>query len=561
MVKWPKQILILLIILILTILVYLPVLNSGFVNLDDNGFIYENIDVVSGGFHSITHFFTKFYVGHYLPLTMLSFKLDHFLFGLNAQGFHIVNLILHLFNIILVYILMQKLIREKQISLIITALFALHPMHVESVAWISERKDVLYTFFLLLSLIYYVRYISDNCSRKCFYISLITFFLALLSKSAAVIMPFLLILIDFVLKRGFNKRVVFEKIPFFAMSVFFALLTLHSQAVGGKGSEVFARFGGTDKLIFAFYAFGFYIVKIISPVHLSAYHPFPDIGSGNLPHGFYLIILISVVFLALMIWLIYRSIKFKSFDPILFGMLFYLFTILLYIYLPVGRVIVAERFSYLSYIGLFFILAFIINRIIQLKLSLYFNRSIQIILVLIILLFSFLTYERSKIWQNGVSLWKNVLSEYPTDPFVNKSMADAFVMYKNYDRALDYYKKAITYDSSFAEAYYNMGIMNLKNDHIFQAIVDFSKAVEIDPGLIFGYINRGNAKTQLKDYDGAIADFTLAINKNPSKAEAYVNRGSAYFLLNRKNQACYDWLIASNLGNAQAQEMLLNYCK
>lgn len=561
MIKWPKQILILLIILILTILVYSPVLKAGFVNLDDNGYIYENSDIISGGYYSLVHFFTKFYVGHYLPVTMISFKIDHFLFGLNAQGYHIVNLILHLLNTILVYILMLKLFREKQIILIITALFALHPMHVESVAWISERKDVLYTFFLLLSLIYYERYISGNRSLKCLYISIIIFFIALLSKSAAVILPFLLILIDLITKRKFNKRVLFEKIPFFAISIFFAILTIYSQDVGGKGSEVFARFSGIDRLLFAFYAFGFYIVKMINPVHLSAYHPFPAIQNGNLPDVFYLSIFVSIVFLLLLIWLIYRSFKLKHFKPILFGMLFYLITISLYLYLPVGRVIVAERFSYLSYIGLFFIFALLVSWLRTFYESQFILRSIQIIVVIIALLFSFITYQQSLVWQNGISLWKNVLIKYPNDPVANKSMADAFVIYKNYDRALVYFKKAIACDSSFAEAYYNMGNMNLKNDHIFQAIIDFSKAVELNPGLVDGYITRGNAKAQLKDFNGAIADYSLAIKRNPSKTEAYINRGSTWFLLNKTKQACSDWQIAANLGSPQAKDMLLGYCK
>jgi protein O-mannosyl-transferase len=561
MIKLSRQIWVLLIILILTILVYSPVLNAGFVNLDDNGYIYSNPDVVSGGFQSLTHFFSNFYVGHYLPLTMLSFKIDHVLFGLNAHGYHIVNLILHLINTILVFLLIQKLFREKQITLIITALFALHPMHVESVAWISERKDVLYSFFLILSLIYYLKYIMENNNPKYYYVSIITFVLALLSKSAAVVLPLILILTDFAINRKFEKKIILEKIPFFLIALLFAILTLFSQDVGGKGSEVFLRFSGFEKLIFAIYAFGFYIVKMIIPFHLSAYYPFPELHLGNLPDNFYFSMIVSILFLLIIIWLMYHSIKKRKFNPLLFGMLLYLITISLYIYLPVGRVIVAERFSYLSYLGLFFIIAFLINWLDIISKNRSYFRYIEIFLIIIALCFSFLSYSRTKVWKNGVSLWMNVINKYPEDPVVNKSLADAFVIYRNYDRALYYYNMAIARDPYYDEAYYNMGIMNLQNSHIFQSIHDFTKAVELNPGLVDGYINRGNARAQLKDLQGAITDYTLAIQKNPSKTEAYINRGSTWFLLNNTKQACADWQIAANLGSVQAKDMIEGYCK
>ena len=181
--------------------------------------------------------------------------------------------------------------------------------------------------------------------------------------------------------------------------------------------------------------------------------------------------------------------------------------------------------------------------------------------VLISLFFSYLTYQRSKIWMNGISLWENVLASYPSNPIANKSLADAFTGYRNYDRALDYYIRALNYNPSYTEAYYNMANMNLKNNHLHQAIHDYSKALELDPALGDAYINRGNAKAQLNDLAGAIADYTLAIKYNPEKTEAYVNRGSSWYLLKNITNACSDWRMAANLGNSQAKEMLLNYCR
>jgi protein O-mannosyl-transferase len=548
-------------ILIITILAYLPVLNAGFVNLDDNGYIYENPDIISGGVASIFHFFTHFYVGHYLPVTMLSFKIDHLIFGQNAHGYHFVNLLFHLLNCCLLFIFILKLFKNKMIAVIVAALFALHPIHVESVAWISERKDVLYVFFLLWASLFYVKHISVGSNRKYLLFSLFAFLLALLSKSAAVIFPFILILIDLITKRNFNKKLIWEKIPFFMLSVFFAILTLYSQDVGGKGSEVFARFTGFDKLIFIFYAFGFYIVKLFMPVNLSAFHPFPDPLNGILPDSFYLSIFTTIIFLSILIWLIYKSFKKKNMTLILFGMLFYFFTTILYLYLPVGRVVVAERFSYLSYTGLFLIFAIFINWLTTKSKSRVINRIILISVVLVTLCLSFLSYQRTLVWRNGVALWENVLSVYPTDPVANKSLADAFTGYKNYTLALDYYKKAIKYDPSYTEAYYNMGNMNLKNNNLFQAINDYSKALELNPKLADGYINRGNARAQLNDLSAAIDDYSQAIKYNPAKVEAYINRGSSWYLLKNQKNACSDWQLAANLGSVQANDMLSSYCR
>jgi tetratricopeptide (TPR) repeat protein len=557
----PKHILILGIILILTIVVYLPVFKAGFVNLDDNAYVYENQDVINGGIRSVWHFFTQFYVGHFLPLTMLSFKFDYLIFGNHATGFHVVNLILHLLNCVLLFMLIEKLFSNKHLSLIVAALFALHPMHVESVAWISERKDVLYTFFLLISLIYYLRYMTEIRSQRNYIISLIAFFLALLSKSATVILPVLLILIDLQSNEKFNKRIITDKIPFLILSLFFAWLTLFSQDVGGKGSEVFAVFSATDKLMFALYAFGFYILKSFLPLHLSAFHPFPSFGSGQIPDSFYVCSIISVLFFIILIWLVIRSVRLKKSNIVLFGMLVYFICISLYLYLPVGRVVVAERFSYLAYVGLFLIFAYGVYNLMLLYQQKYFTVIFRIVLIFIILTLSFLTYKQSGIWLNGLSLWKNVLNLYPADPVANKSMADAFVTYKNFDQAMFYYKKSISLDTGYAEAYYNMGNMNLKSGKLYQSMDDFSKAVELNPGMVDAYINRGNAKVQLKNFEGAIADYTLAIKNNPTKTEAFINRGSSYFLLKKNKLACADWKIAAEQGSKQATDMLESYCR
>lgn len=557
--KFFKQYQLLIVIIVVSIFAYLPLFKAGFVNLDDNAYVFENKDVISGGFQSLIHFFTKFYVGHYLPVTMIGFKLDFLIFGFNASGYHIMNLLLHLINCWLLFELLMQMYKRRNLSVFVTFLFAIHPMHVESVAWISERKDLLYTCFILISSLFYISYIANN-QKKYFVYVLLTYIIALLSKSAAVVFPILMILFDLVLKRKMEKNVVLEKLPFFALSLVFGILAIYSQDAGGKGSEAFSEFSVFERLIFILYSFGFYVIKLLLPFNLSAYYPFPHNQVTDLPM-FYAAVITAIIIMIIILLQIVRYFRKSQVHPVVFGLLFYSACISLYLYLPVGRVIVADRFSYLSYIGLFISLGYLFLNYFESINSALFKRIIMVLFVIVVFGFSILTYQRARIWTNGLTLWGNVLRQFPDNPVANKSLADAFASYRNYQRAMDYYIRALTYDPAFSDAYYNMGVMNIRLNNMHQAIHDLSRTIELVPNHTDAYINRGNAKTRLNDLDGAILDFSNAIRYNPASVEAYINRGSCRFLKKDTASACIDWQMAAKAGSMEASEMLNLYCR
>lgn len=281
---------------LITFVAYLPALQNGFVNWDDDEYVYENSNIQSIDYIFFTWIFTLRANPTWHPLTLLSFGLDYFIWGLNPAGYHLTNIIFHTLNTILVFILTGRLLKYKfgektdykQTIIIggITALlFGLHPLHVESVAWISERKDVLYAFFFLMSLLMYLTYTNPYSlfSRRLYYIfGIILFIMALMSKPMAVSLPFVLLILDFYplnrLKTGEGmsgfKKVLIEKLPFFILSVLSSLIAIQSQQLGGA-LKSFENYPLLLRIYVAVRGYIFYLAKTIIPVNLYPLYPHP----------------------------------------------------------------------------------------------------------------------------------------------------------------------------------------------------------------------------------------------------------------------------------------------
>ena len=215
----------LLVILLISFLAYLPVLHNGFVNWDDDQYIQENWIIHT---FNIKEIFTGYFMGNYHPLTMLVLAIEYKLFGIAPTGYHLINLLIHLLNIILVYKLIVLLSDKKYVALIACLLFGIHPIHVESVAWVSELKDLLYAFFFLLSIIYYLKFIKSGDKIFYFY-SLLLFLPALLSKAMAASLPLAMLLIDYFMGRKINLKNFLEKIPFFIIALIFGVLAIFAR--------------------------------------------------------------------------------------------------------------------------------------------------------------------------------------------------------------------------------------------------------------------------------------------------------------------------------------------
>jgi protein O-mannosyl-transferase len=503
------------IILGLTAILYFRAFFNDYVFWDDNIYVKDNADIGDFSVSGLKTIFTSYYVGCYQPLTMLIYMITYAWAGASPYAYHLVNVLLHLMNVWLVFKLAEKLSGKQVTAIVVAFLFAVHPMHVESVVWIAELKDVLYTFFYLLSLLMYIRYIESGFKIKLYIYTLLIFTASMLSKSAAVTLPVLLIGIDIYKQRKFTIKALMEKIPLLALSVFFGILALLSQHAGETGSDPTLGFGFINKIFLISYSVVFYIVKSVAPVDLSAMHYFPFIKNGALPWYYYA----SLPALLAIIWSVVRRNAFRK--EIIFGFFFFLVTISLTLQIiPFGNAIVSERYTYVPYIGLFFIAGQWISLSSNNRIRSY---GIAILSVLIII-FSVQTFRRIGVWKNGEILFTEVIKKNPDQFYGYYNRGIIRENNKDGNGALLDFNRAIKLDPTQSDIYFNRGGVYCMLGEPNYAIRDFSKTIELNPIFAKGYYNRGNVYDGLGEVKSAMRDYSMAIILDPEMAEAYSNR-------------------------------------
>jgi len=545
-------------ILIITAIVFANMLGNDFIdNWDDQVYVLNNEIIKQLNWKNLKVIFSSFYIGNYHPLTMLSYAIEYKLFGLNPFPFHLTNYILHLLNVILVYLFFKRFIGKSYVAAITSLFFALHPMHVESVAWISERKDLLFTFFFLLSLNSYSKYLLIEKKISYLIWSFLWFFLSLLSKPAAVCLPLVLALMDFYHHKKVSWKTFISKIPFFALSFFFGILTVFAQRKTFYDPAFFFSF--FDRVFLVSYSIGYYLFKVFVPFNLCALHYYPVKSGGLLPTEYYF----ALPVLLLLIWGVFKSGRFKH--ELIFGLLLYFITIALELQIiPVGQAIVSERYSYIPYIGIFFIFGQFFSYVKDNEFS--FSRKIRsivsFVLVIFIVLYSFLTHERNKIWKNGEVLFTDVIEKYPEQGYGWLARGLSKSSKGDFEGAIADYTITLQLKPTYnhLKAFCNRGISFMNLNRMDESFSDFNKAIKLDPKCAETYFNRGSAYYKTGNYENAVSDFTkgLKIKLDPM---AYYCRGFSKFSLNDKNGACSDWLLAQQYGNLQAAGMLEMYCK
>ncbi len=352
-------------ILLLTIVAFYPSLTCKFVHWDDQAYVSESELIKSLSFENIKRIFSfKSVVAlNYHPITILSLAIDYKFAKVNPFYYHLVNVIIHLLNTFLVFLFTYKLSGRKLfVGLFVSLFFAIHPMHVESVTWIAERKDVLYTFFFIGGLLTYLKYI-ESLKRKFLIYTFLLFSLSVLSKAMAVVFPLVLFLIDYYNNRKISLKVIAEKIPLLILSILFGVLALHLQA-----NEVIAsyyKFGFIMRICFGFYAFSTYIWKMFLPINLSSFYPYPVANAqGMFPLSIFIVSFCGIIFLILIgIFSVLKKEKMKLFA---FGTGFFFVTVVTVLqFFSIGGAVMADRYTYLSYIGLLFVLGTMLNSFIS----------------------------------------------------------------------------------------------------------------------------------------------------------------------------------------------------
>lgn len=527
-----KELILLFLVVLVTFLIYFPSVHHSFTNWDDNDYVTENQYIKTLSSANLTYIFTKPIALNYHPLTMLSLALNYQVSGVEPYSYFLVNIVLHIFNTLLVfYFAFLILARNKPMALFVAAIFAVHPMHVESVAWISERKDVLYTFFFLSGLIAWMLYFPNR--RWYWYLfSLLLFGLAGLSKPSSVVFPLVLLLLDYVHKRKFNWLLIVEKIPFFAISVAIGLATLNAQL--DKSVVSFTHYNFVQQFLFASYGFFIYIVKLIIPFGLSAMHPVPVFNTSlDLP----LVYFITPFFNAILVGLVLFSLKYTRMW--LFCFLFYLVNILLTLqFMQVGSAVIAERYTYMSYIGLLLGFAWLLNRAADKKMVPLWG--VYLAMVLFFGAMSVLAIQRVPVWKNSGTLWSDVIEKYPKSHTAYNNRGYYLVNENKLDEALPDFTKSIELVPNFVDALNNRGSLYRLQNQPRMAIPDYHAALAIDPNHVKALSGRGNAYASLGRLDSALLDFNKAYSLNPGLAIALGDRGSVYFRLGQFENAIED---------------------
>ena len=538
-------------ILTLTFGLYAHSLDNGFTNWDDPAYVTENPSIRKFSADHLTHLFLTTLKTAELSATIFSFAIDYKLWTRNPRPYHLENLILHLLNVLLVFFLMRTFTTGDNIALLTALFFAIHPFRVESVAWVSQRKDVLYACFYLSGLLSYLQYIRKQKKYRYLVFAVFLFICSLLSKDAAVTFVFLLLLIDYYLERRVTSRTILEKIPFVVvlmLRLWNHYLMPHSvepiimgDVIGNVVSDLSFGFHVLDRIFLACYAVSWYIIGLFAPIHLAIIHPLPVKTGHFLPFVYYLAPLLIMCVLLTLFFLL-RTIPSRK--EILFGILFFLIQISIALHIvPIGGVsIVAERYTYLASIGLFFIVSHGIVRVLDrhIRDASKMKPYVLTILALYVVYFSVMTYTRNSVWKNSVTLWSDQIDKHPEPPdcmiaYIGRGNAKGNV--SNYPGAIEDFTKAIECHPN-ATAYYNRGrIKDIFIRDYHGALHDFTEAIALNPNYAKAYNNRGVVKGLLGNYQDALEDFNTAIELNPNDAQTYTNRGNAYAKMGNTHQA------------------------
>lgn len=574
-------------------LVHSPSLFNDFTYWDDVYHITLNEHIKKISLQNLYTMCTSFYIGMYHPLTTFSFALNYALGGLNPFWYHLTNILLHLANIVLVFLLVQRITPKTVVALFAAAILALHPMHVESVAWATERKDVLYAFFFLFSYIFYLHY-SSSTQKRSYVFSLLLFCAALLSKSAAVVLPLLLIITDWYVKRDWKKYLFPEKIPFLVLSGIFGVVSLLSQHAG-EHPYFHASFEWYDRPFLSSYAFLFYIVKYFLPLNLSAIHAFPTKVGNFLPLEYYLApvgVGILCAFLFLNGWNYQREYR--------FGLMFFFTGIALVLQIfPLGYALVAERYTYVPYVGISFFIGTLLDNLFR-----RWQKKQSLLFLLLVISFSFLgvaTFRQSQVWKNTLTLFTSASNACKTEyarknmlAFAYKLEGEGLLALNRTTEARKALQQSLLFNNEISETYYSLGVAYFKDGLYEPARENFEAALERDPGVPLYhkdlgmvylrqrnfqkaidhfstaialqpeeatyYNERGIAFLRSRQYEKALDDFSTALVLRPGWGKALANRGIIYFHLQQHELACRDFEAALQSGFAEARTLLQEYC-
>jgi len=535
-----------------TLAVFWQVRHHDFINLDDPVYVTQNPHIQSGlSRESVLWAFTSFHSGFWIPLTWVSFMLDFEIYGLNSGGYHLTNLLFHIANTLLLFLILRRTTGGRWQSGFVAALFALHPLHVESVAWVTERKDVLSTFFWMLTIWAY-NHFTTHRGLNWYLLGLIAFAMGLMAKPMLVTLPFVLILLDYwPLGRirlgqfdGDNTRalqsandlggarsqafrLVLEKLPFFALAAACSVVAFFSQQSSGAAPSM-DSLPLNIRVANAFISYAFYMVKMIWPLRLSAFYPHLGL---NLPGwqavGAGLLLLLITFF-------VMRFGRRHPYLPV--GWLWYLGTLIPVIGLvQVGMQAMADRFTYIPLIGLFIIIAWgVPDLLIKWRFRNFVLSTAAGIVIAVLML---LTHFQVSLWRNNIILFKQAVAVNANNYLAHINLGGALAEQGNIQEAEKHFSVALKLNPGSAVAHNNLGNILEQQGKLEEAVNHFYTALQSKPNLSQTHFNLGNALLRQGKIEEAKIHFTTALQLKPDFAEAHNSLGVALAQQGRLNEA------------------------
>lgn len=516
-------------ILLAVFLAFRPCLNNELLYWDDDVHIWNNASIQKMDGPHLIQVFKQTVNQTYIPLTVLSFGIERHFAGTRAFVYHLDNLALHLAVASLVLVLALSLGLAPAAAACATLLFAIHPLKVESVAWVSERKDLLYAFFYVLALIQYVRYVRTGRARP-YVLALLCGLLSILAKPMALSLPLVLMTIDWILERKFSGRTIADKVPFILYAVPIAWITYRLN------TNPAIQDVGQSALVWV-WCFAFYLWKFAWPLNLAPLYNLPlPIHLASPPYAFSAALLeaacAGIGFFFKNRWFV-------------FGWLFYLASIffLLRFDNSTDSNLVADRFMYLPSLGLcLFLGKAALDWYLRVRTKRPFLASFsRASLVSLFLVLGFLTNQQCRIWKDDLSLWQQTIRISPDDPLAYNNLAYYYYNKNELELSLAYYDRAIRLNPNYYIPYITRGTIYFYKGNDRLALEDFTRAVAFRPDLATPYSNRGAIYVKQKQYDKALDDLNEAIRIDPNMSAPYNNRGHVYLMRGHWNRALADF--------------------
>ena len=537
-----------------TLFAHWPALSARALFFDDNQYLTSNRLVQNPSWASAGQFLREVLrpstvAGYYQPLTMISLMLDYALAGQadNLRVFHRTSLTLHVANTVLVIVLLYMLFGQPWVAAMVGLLFGVHPMTVETIPWIAERKTLLATFFALWSLIVYVRY-ARRQSWKLYLTCLVMYVLALLSKPTSTPLPVVMLLMDFWPLNRLSKRGLSEKIPLLVLSLFAAVITVISQ--GQTASVEIPNKYPADRIpLILSHNIIFYLYKIVWPVRLTPYYPFPQPLALSDP-----MVLAGVIGTCILIPALLISLRWTR--ALLTGWLIFFVAIFPTMgILGFTVVIASDKYAYLPAVGLLFILGWLLNQAWSAGTNDRTSvRRAGIVAATLMVACPLVAVTRHQVhrWQTTIGLYDYAVTLAPAAPYLYNNRGFVLIGKGENDQAIRDCTLAIKLAPAYTAAYRNRSVAFIGKEEYPQAIRDASRAIELKPDDVGCYLNRGTAYGRMGDYDRAIQDLSKAIELNPEIAECHRNLGNAYLGKGDYERAIRDYTEAIRLKPADA---------